>query len=1246
MCWVLKLLPRGVLHTGIFLQLLMTVQLQTPPHQNFWLLPDNVTVIEGEDVVLKCGVQARQGHVQWVKDGFVLGPNPEIPGFPRYRMTGNPNQGEFHLHISKCDISDDAEFECQVSRSETSPELVSPRIRVTVLVPPKVIQMNPEAGSLVTWVAGGEYSVTCTSGNSKPEAEIIFRQDNWLVPDIFPYTNPGSYEKFVTTEATVRVTPKPSDNGKLLVCEVINPAMKESLKASFTMNILFPPGPPIIEWPGQLEGRAKAGQDLELPCVSRGGNPLATLQWLKNGKVISTVWETDHKQALARSILPLTIQPEDNGAQLSCEAQNSVSPEAQEHVITLHISFPPSSITILGSTSLDENKTASFSCFTKSSNPGVLLRWWLGWQELRPTDVTVTDGLYGGRITMSNVTHTMRRADNGLMLTCEAFSEAFAKETLKKSVTLNVKYPIQRLWIESFPKGENFRAGNQVRLLCLAIGGNPEPSLSWCKDKKPVVETKSGMEQRSRSAVEKSGNTFSRELILKLDPSDNQAVYTCKTTSNCKATNDQASASTKFHVQFPSINVTITANASILRPGDSVNLTCVSLSSNPPANLSWEKEGDRLQGMTFRYRPSRFRGSEAAGSIWLHVSSQDHGNRVTCRANSPELQETVSAFYQLHVLYPPKFLEDQVLKVEAQEHGGALLPISVSANPAPEFFNWSFQGSKLSPDGGPRHRILPGGALKLWNLTRGDSGEYRLLCQNAEGITEAVVRLDVHYAPTIRTIPDITEVDVGGSAEILCVVDASPVLPGMFRWERLGEEEQDLEDMEQTSQGLTGRLQIPKATLEQAGPYQCIVDNGIPPPARRLSRLIVRFAPKVEYPQPLTKVAAAGDRSSSATLHCRARGVPNVAFTWAKNGVPLDLQDPRYTEHTYHEGSVHSSVLTIANITAAQDYALFTCTATNNLGTDHTDIQIVSISRPDPPAGLRVMNITHHSVGLEWKAGFDGGLEQRFRVRYEAPEAPGYLYVDVFPPQATSFTVDGLRPFTLYHFSLLATNALGDSDLADRGARIPVTTIGVEDSSEKTEDQFPIQREFPRWLLLPVLFALGLLLLLSNASCIGYVLWRQRHRGNPSEGAKEEKTEEGSETRAGNEYEESRWSGGYTPSTTESSAEMDPYYHSMKDFSPQLPPTLEEEPQYQSFWGHEYEEVAGPGPIYDEVERLYPLSGAWQTPHKAAEMGTYQHGEWPHGTCEEPTRIYDLVSEDLPGAGQDYLPFHLRGELV
>lgn len=44
-----------------------------------------------------------------------------------------PSPGEFHLLIEACDLSDDAEYECQVSRSELGPELVSPKVILSIL---------------------------------------------------------------------------------------------------------------------------------------------------------------------------------------------------------------------------------------------------------------------------------------------------------------------------------------------------------------------------------------------------------------------------------------------------------------------------------------------------------------------------------------------------------------------------------------------------------------------------------------------------------------------------------------------------------------------------------------------------------------------------------------------------------------------------------------------------------------------------------------------------------------------------------------------------------------------------------------------------------------------------------------------------------------------------------------------------------------------------------------------------------
>lgn len=122
----------------------------------------------------------------------------------------------------------------------------------------------------------------------------------------------------------------------------------------------------MIEWPGLEEGHVRAGQTLELLCMARGGNPPATLQWLKvraeagmrvgagqvqgagpeliqvcsclqNGQPMSTAWGTEHTQAVARSTLVMVIRPEDHGVRLSCEAYNSVSKETQEHGITLQV---------------------------------------------------------------------------------------------------------------------------------------------------------------------------------------------------------------------------------------------------------------------------------------------------------------------------------------------------------------------------------------------------------------------------------------------------------------------------------------------------------------------------------------------------------------------------------------------------------------------------------------------------------------------------------------------------------------------------------------------------------------------------------------------------------------------------------------------------------------------------------------------------------------------------------------------
>ncbi|CAH1395842.1 unnamed protein product [Nezara viridula] len=44
----------------------------------------------------------------------ISGFSPEIPGFPRYKMIGDFNNGVYNLNIINASLEDDAQFQCQV----------------------------------------------------------------------------------------------------------------------------------------------------------------------------------------------------------------------------------------------------------------------------------------------------------------------------------------------------------------------------------------------------------------------------------------------------------------------------------------------------------------------------------------------------------------------------------------------------------------------------------------------------------------------------------------------------------------------------------------------------------------------------------------------------------------------------------------------------------------------------------------------------------------------------------------------------------------------------------------------------------------------------------------------------------------------------------------------------------------------------------------------------------------------------
>ena len=126
---------------------------------------------------------------------------------------------------------------------------------------------------------------------------------------------------------------------------------------------------------------------------------------------------------------------------------------------------------------------------------------------------------------------------------------------------------------------------------------------------------------------------------------------------------------------------------------------------------------------------------------------------------------------------------------------------------------------------------------------------------------------------------------------------------------------------------------------------------------------------------------SAGDEGQRAKLVCRATGAPNITFSWSREGVTLSPGDKYEVTLSQIDLVVWESSLDIKDL-RSRDYGQYDCIARNEMGFNKTSVILTGTSRPDPPLSLRVANVSHDAVELAWKAGFDGGLPQAYRIRY------------------------------------------------------------------------------------------------------------------------------------------------------------------------------------------------------------------------------------------------------------------------
>lgn len=114
--------------------------------------------------------------------------------------------------------------------------------------------------------------------------------------------------------------------------------------------------------------------------------------------------------------------------------------------------------------------------------------------------------------------------------------------------------------------------------------------------------------------------------------------------------------STNFLIGFDKIIVVAPETVKIrvepveLVPGAEATLICDSSSSNPPAKLSWWKDGIPVEGLNNASKPGLWGGIVSSLELKVNVTQEMNGIIYTCQSNNEALQRSVHEAVALQVL--------------------------------------------------------------------------------------------------------------------------------------------------------------------------------------------------------------------------------------------------------------------------------------------------------------------------------------------------------------------------------------------------------------------------------------------------------------------------------------------------------------------------------------------------------------------------------------------------------------------
>ncbi|KAG8193433.1 hypothetical protein JTE90_009650 [Oedothorax gibbosus] len=348
-----------------------------------------------------------------------------------------------------------------------------------------------------------------------------------------------------------------------------------------------PPQQHFLQTPTDLV--AVEGSTVDLTCQI--GALAGDVQWSKDGfllgfdaKIPGYVRYSMVVDA-AKGIYNLRIHnvQMDDQAEYQCQvgpALNNLPIRAHAKVSVI---VPPRVLEIRGykngsTVEMREGQKLALQCLARNSIPPTRLKWMKNGLEYTrdTTPLKEEESSSSLKTTSTSITLSAKLDDNGAIYSCVGEHTAIPRP-FKTNVFLSVLYAPGPPTIEGYHDGDIVQVGDKLNLACISKGGNPAAKLIWYRNGDQVDVTYST-----------GGKEATNTHTFAVGPRDNRAVYRCEASNT--VTMQPLSASVRLNVLFAPTKVSISGPKEV-RVGDSVRLSCVTGSSNPPVEVSWVVDG-------------------------------------------------------------------------------------------------------------------------------------------------------------------------------------------------------------------------------------------------------------------------------------------------------------------------------------------------------------------------------------------------------------------------------------------------------------------------------------------------------------------------------------------------------------------------------------------------------------------------------------------------------------------------------